>query len=109
MEYIASLLVLAIVAFGQNMAFTAVSRSRNSADIAYHFRCALLSNSIWLVCYMFVMKQLWPVFESGAWWRFFPLLIVYTMATAAGSCFQMSRSLKKETGKRRVGAPRVQR
>ena len=103
-EYILSLVVLAFVAFGQNMAFTAVSRSRNSADIGHHFRCALVSNSVWLICYMFVMKQLWPVFTAGAWWLFFPLLVVYTISTALGSCFQMSRSIKKETGKRRVGA-----
>ena len=102
--YLTSLVVLAFVAFAQNMAFTAVSRSRNSADIGHHFRCALMSNSIWLVCYMFIMKQLWPVFTAGAWWMFFPLLVVYTLATAAGSCYQMKRSLKNETGKRRVGA-----
>ena len=86
------------------MAFTAVSRSRNSADILHHFRCALMSNSVWLVCYMFVMKQLWPVFESGEWWRFIPLLVVYTLSTAAGSCFQMWRSINNETGARRVRA-----
>jgi hypothetical protein len=103
-NYWAGLFVLAIVSFIQNMAFTAVSRSRNSADIWFHFKCALLSNGIWLTCYMFIMKQLWPVFDAGEIWRFFPLAFVYVISTAFGSVYMMHLALKNETGKKKVGA-----
>ena len=103
-NYWLSLGLLAVLGFVQNMAFTAVSRSRNSADIWFHFRCAILSNGIWLVCYMFIMKQLWPVFETGEIWLFFPLAVVYTLSTAFGSVNMMRIALKNETGKKKVGA-----
>lgn len=103
-EYIGTLAILAVVAFIQNMAFTAVSRSRNAGDPAYHRHCAWLSNGVWLICYLLVWKQIWPVFENGEWWRLVPLFIVYVASTTEGSVFMMKRLLKSEEGKRQVGA-----
>ncbi len=100
----ATLLALVFVAFFQNMAFTAVSRSRNSADTAYHRRCAWASNGIWLLCQLFIWKHLWLAFSTGTFAQLIPLVIVYVLSTTEGSVSMMERLIKVETGKRRVGA-----
>jgi len=106
-EFAISLLILAGFSFIQNMAFTAVSRSRNSGDPQYHRWCAYASNSIWFVTHFMVLKQVWGVLESGLienWWRLLLVGIVYGISTAEGSVTMMKRLLKTESGKRRVGA-----
>lgn len=97
--------LLFVVAFIQNMAFTAVSRSRNSADVGYHRRCAIASNGIWFVTQLLIMGTIWPVLTQGTeLWRLALVAVVYVIATTEGSCYQMGRMLKTETGKRAVGA-----
>ena len=100
----ALMLLLAPAAFIQNMAFTAVSRSRNSADVGYHFWCSLASNGIWFVIQVGMFTMLWNTLMSGELWKIAATGIVYIISTAAGSCFMMSRMLKSEKGKRKVGA-----
>lgn len=100
----ATLLALSLVAFFQNMAFTAVSRSRNGADTSYHRRCAWLSNGIWLLCQLFIWKHLWVAFSTGTFLQLAPLMFIYVVSTAEGSVAMMERLLVTETGKRRVGA-----
>jgi FtsP/CotA-like multicopper oxidase with cupredoxin domain len=97
--------LLFVVAFVQNMAFTAVSRSRNSADVGYHRRCAWASNGVWFVTQLLIMGTIWPVLTQGTeLWRLVLVGVVYIVATSEGSCFMMARMLKRETGKRAVGA-----
>ncbi len=98
------LLLLAPVAYVQNMAFTAASRSRNSGDPAYHRRCAYVSNGVWFVCQFFIWSRIWPAFESGNYIELIPVALVYTLATAEGSVQMMRRLLRTETGKQKVGA-----
>lgn len=98
------LLAIAPVAFIQNMTFTLVSRSRNSADPKYHRKCAWLSNGTWFVCYVLIMKNIWNPIMQGDFLRVVIALIIYTVATAEGSVVMMKRLLKTEKGKRRVGA-----
>lgn len=102
--YIGTLIVLGVVSFVQNMAFTAVSRSRNGADLSYHRRCAWASNGIWLVCSLLIWKQLWAAFSTNNLWLLIPLGVVYVAATTEGSVFMMKKLLKTEKGTRRVGA-----
>ena len=97
--------LLFVVAFIQNMAFTAVSRSRNSADVGYHRRCAVASNGVWFVTQLLIMGTIWPVLTEGTeLWRLALVAAVYIVATTEGSCFMMTRMLKSEKGKRQVGA-----
>lgn len=95
---------IAPVAFVQNMAFTAVSRSRNSGDPAYHRRCAYASNGIWFLCQFFIWSRVWPAFDSGNYIELLPVAVIYLLTTAEGSVMMMKRLLKTETGKRKVGA-----
>ncbi len=98
------LLLLAVVAFIQNMAFTAVSRSRNAGDVGYHRKTAWASNGIWFVTQLLIMGTIWPALTTGEFWKIACVGVVYIIATTEGSCLMMARLLKSEEGKRRVGA-----
>lgn len=86
------------------MAFTAVSRSRNSADVDYHRRCSWASNGVWFFTQVLLFNVLWSSLTTGAFWKIALVGLVYILSTTEGSCFQMKRMLKVEDGKRRVGA-----
>jgi len=101
---ISSLIGLSSVAFVQNMAFTWVSRSRNSGDVNYHRYAALCSNSIWFITQLLMLNQLWQFIQSGGWWRICLVGVVYTISTTEGSVLMMRILLKREQGKRKVGA-----
>lgn len=96
--------LLGVVAFIQNMAFTWVSRSRNSGDPNYHRWAALASNSIWFVTTLLIWNQLWSALTTGEWWRVAVVGVTYVVATTEGSVLMMKILLKKEKGKRQVGA-----
>lgn len=100
------LMVLLImpVSFIQNMAFTAVSRSRNAGDPSYHRRCAYASNGIYILCQFFIWSRVWPAFNTGNYIELLPVAIIYVLSTAEGSVFMMKRLLRTETGMRKVGA-----
>jgi hypothetical protein len=96
--------LLAAAAFVQNMAFTAVSRSRNSADVRYHRRCALASNGVWFTIQVGLFGVLFQALTTGSFVKVALVGLVYVLATTEGSCFMMGRMLKRESGKRKVGA-----
>jgi hypothetical protein len=96
--------VMAGIAFVQNMAFTWVSRSRNSGDVGYHRWAAYASNALWFFCQGFIFVAGWAALAAGDFVRVGLVALVYVIATSEGSCFMMARLLKMETGKRRVGA-----
>lgn len=98
------LVVLAGAAFVQNMAFTWVSRSRNSGDPSYHRWAALASNSIWFVVNILVVRKVWAAIERDEWWWLAASFVVYVLATSEGSVTMMRVLLKREKGSRRVGA-----
>lgn len=104
MSYILSLVLLACVAFVQNMAFTWVSRSRNSGDPSYHRYAAWSSNGVWFITTLVIWSQLFTALTHGDWWRVAIAGIVYVAATTEGSVLMMKILLKSETGKRKVGA-----
>jgi putative flippase GtrA len=98
------IILLMVVSFVQNMAFTWVSRSRNSGDPAYHRYAAYCSNSIWFAANVLIWHQVWTALETGNWWHLVIAGVAYTISTAEGSVFMMKKLLKKEEGKRKVGA-----
>ena len=110
--YIIVWVIMACVSFCQNMAFTLVSRSRNSADTKFHRKTAWFSNGVWLICQMFVWKQVWPILIQVQdlshvtlvqWMQLIITILVYSFSTAEGSVLMMKIALKTEKGKRRVG------
>ncbi len=103
------LLLLAPVAFIQNMFFTLVSRSRNSNDPGYHRYCAWGSNGVWFVCQVLIVKNIWSAIHAGNWWYAIIAGIVYSLATTEGSVLMMKRLIKTEKGKRRVGGDKVEK
>jgi len=98
------LTLLGIVAFIQNMFFTLVSRSRNSADPGYHRKCAWGSNGVWFICQVLIVKNIWTAIHAGQWWYAIAAGVIYSIFTTEGSVFMMKRLLKTEKGARRVGA-----
>ncbi len=108
-NYAINLAILIVVAFIQNMAFTLVSRSRNSADPDYHRKCAWCSNGIWFLCYMFLMRSIWKDLMAGNMLPVFLVGAAYALATAEGSVLMMKIALRKERGKRQVGSKFVDR
>lgn len=98
------LLILIVLGFFQNMIFTASSRSRNSGDPVYHFRIALLSNGVWFVSNMFILKTVWTAIMQNDWGLIAIVGVCYVIATSLGSSVGMKVMEKWEVGKRKVGA-----
>lgn len=98
------IILLGVVAFIQNMAFTWVSRSRNSGDPSYHRIAAYCSNGIWFITNIMIWRQVWVALDSGSWLHLVVAGVVYCIATSEGSVLMMKKLLKSETGKRQVGA-----
>ena len=91
---ILSLLLLAIVAFVQNMAFTFVSRSRNSGNPERHFYAAIASNGIWFICnFLILFPSMLEIAKTGQWWEKIVILFVYVVPTSMGSVFMMRINL----------------
>jgi putative flippase GtrA len=104
MSFYLQLAILAVAAFVQNMAFTWVSRSRNSGDPSYHRYAAICSNGVWFIVQILMMNQVWKSLTEGEWLRIAITAVVYIAATTEGSVLMMKILLKKESGKRKVGA-----
>lgn len=99
-----SLVILAVVSFIQNAAFTWSGRSRNSGDPIYHRYAAWASNGVYFVTNFLITVKVMEAVQSGKLWYAAAAGLVYILATAEGSVLMMRILLKKETGKRRVGA-----
>ena len=96
------LVAFGIILFAQNAAFTWSSRSRNSGDPTYHRKAAWCSNGVYWICNLFLTRFIIQ-------WEHKPLLlaasfVVYVIATTEGSVMMMRQLLKREEGKRKVGA-----
>lgn len=98
------LFLLAALCVTQNAAFTWSSRSRTSGDPTYHFQAALFSNGLYFCTSLVILKLVAEAVRSGAWAPAVSAGVVYTLATSVGSAWMMRYLLKKEQGKRRVGA-----
>jgi hypothetical protein len=86
------------------MAFTWVSRSRNSGDPSYHRVAAYFSNGIWFLTNVLIWRQVWTAIETGNYWYLLVAGVAYVISTSEGSVLMMKHLLKTEKGKRKVGA-----
>lgn len=101
-----NLVILAAIAFVQNMAFTWSSRSRNSGDYRYHRYAAWTSNGVWFITQMVLFTGAWStLLKDGDLWLVVLTGLVYTVATTEGSVLMMWWLLrsKTEVGARRIG------
>lgn len=88
---------VALLGFIQNIAFTFVSRGRNSGSLGYHLAASIFSNGIYAALLFVSIDQV-----SQA--KSMPLLFlaVYTLSTMSGSIFAHWLALKIEKGKART-------
>ncbi len=93
-----------VLLYFQNMAFSWSSRSRNSGDPAWHRKAAWFSNGIWFFSQGLMITQFIETLKTGEWWRLAVLGVLYTLFTTEGSVAGMKQLLKRESGKRQVGA-----
>lgn len=102
---IKTLLMIAVVGFIQNMAFTWSSRSRNSGDPKYHFFVAMASNGVWFIMNFFlILPEMLKVVESGDLMMKVVVMGDYIIFTSLGSAFMMKWAKRFEKGKRKVGS-----
>ena len=95
LDYLLLVVLLAVVSFVQNMAFTWTSRSRNSGDPNYHRYAAWSSNGIWFLCQLFVFKLIWEPLLKGDWTFVLVGGVVYIASTTEGSVYMMKLLLGK--------------
>lgn len=86
--------LVALLGFIQNVAFTFVSRGRNSGSLGYHFIAAIFSNGIYAALLFVSIDQ---VAQAKAQPLLF--LTVYTLATLSGSIAAHWLALRLEKGK----------
>lgn len=85
---------VALLGFFQNVAFTFVSRGRNSGSLAYHMIAAIFSNGLYAGLLFTSIDQVAQAKANPA-----NFLIVYTLATLSGSIFAHWLALRLEKGK----------
>ncbi len=83
---ILKLLIMAGLAFAQNVSFSIVSRSRNRDNIRYHIIASVFSNAIWFMTF----RQL-VLGEMNLL-----LFVPYTLGTVTGSVFGVKVSMMLE-------------
>jgi len=76
-------LSLMALAFGQNVAFSLVSRSRNRNNITYHIVASIFSNAMWFLTFHNLVVNNMD----------FTLFIPYTIGTVSGSVFGVKVSM----------------
>lgn len=87
---------VALLGFIQNIAFTFVSRGRNSGSLGYHFAASIFSNGIYAALLFVSIDQVSQAKSDPG-----PFLIVYTLGTMSGSIFAHWLALRLEKGKAR--------
>lgn len=89
--------VVALLGFIQNIAFTFVSRGRNSGSLGYHLIAAVFSNGLYAALLFVSIDQVAQAKNNPALF-----LAVYTLATMSGSIFAHWLALRLEKGKART-------
>ena len=86
--------VIALLGFIQNIAFTFVSRGRNSGSLGYHLIAAIFSNGLYATLLFVSIDQVAQAKNNPGLF-----LAVYTLATMSGSIFAHWLALRLEKGK----------
>ena len=98
------LVLLALLCFVQNAAFTWSSRSRNSGSPGYHRYAAWCSNGLYFATSAALFGLIAEALRTGDWVMIAAAGAAYTLATTEGSVLAMRVLLARERGKHRVGA-----
>lgn len=85
---------VAALGFVQNVAFTFVSRGRNSGSLMYHLIAAIFSNGLYAALLFVSIDQVAQAKANPT-----NFLVVYTLSTLAGSIFAHWLALRLEKGK----------
>ncbi len=81
-----TILIILVLAFMQNIAFTMVSRSRNRDNMTYHSICSVFSNGLWFMTMHYLV-----VTDLS-----YTLIVPYIVGTVSGSVFGAKLSMKIE-------------
>ena len=101
MNYFAWALLLII----QNMAFTWVSRARNSGSLGYHAFASICSNGVWFASQFVLIDVMLRIIRNGSWAEVIGIGAFYAACTVTGSVGMHWISISwLESGKRKVGA-----
>ena len=101
-----TLSLLIPIPFIQNMAFTWVSRSRQSGDPDHHRKAAWSSNGVWAIAQAFIAANIYtPItsmiqnaqLDSTMIVKILLTILIYAIATAEGSVFMMKINLGRIT------------
>lgn len=87
---------IALLGVVQNIAFTFVSRGRNSGSLLYHLVAAFFSNGMYILLLFFTIDQVRQAHQMPV-----EFLVVYTLSTMSGSIFAHWLALKMEKGRGR--------
>lgn len=90
-----TLVVMFLLGYMQNMAFTWSSRTRNQNDPNEHRKAAWCSNGIWYVMQVTIWGTMWKSLTSGNWLNVILTGIVYIISTTEGSVHMMKILIKK--------------
>ena len=94
-----------LVLFVQGMAFTWVSRARNSGSIGYASFAGLFSHGLWFAAQVFLVVSIIEQAKQGDVLGMALIGGFYVSAMVAGQALMMLISMKwLENGSRRVGA-----
>jgi hypothetical protein len=86
MDLVLPYLMIMLLAFGQNVSFSIVSRSRNRNNMTYHLVAAIFSNGMWfLTFHQLITKDMT-----------YDLFIPYTIGTVGGSLLGVKISMMIE-------------
>jgi hypothetical protein len=98
-------IVWAVNLLCQNVAFTFVSRARNSGSLKRHIIAAVCSNGIWILQLQILLGPMMDHLNGKHGWLMQVLVgAYYTAFTVAGSVLAHYWALKTEKGKAAVGA-----
>lgn len=98
------LVLLAIASFISQFVFTWASRSRMSGSPMYHFRASLVSNVLFVLVQVLVIKSVLSTSTLGNDIPYLLLVsVIYGVSSAFGGSCGLSFFLQREKGDKRIG------